>query len=55
MIGAENVQASESQIRDMDMAAGSMDLARNTILMQAGTAMLAQANMKTQGVLRLLG
>lgn len=55
MIGAENIQASESQIRDMDMAAGSMDLARDTILMQTGTAMLAQANMKTQAVMRLLG
>lgn len=55
MIGAENMQASESQIRDMDMASGSMDLARDGILMQTGTAMLAQANMKTQAVMRLLG
>lgn len=55
MIGAENIQASEAQIRDMDMAAGSMDLARDNILMQTGTAMLAQANMKTQAVMRLLG
>ena len=55
MIGAENIQASEAQIRDMDMAAGSMDLARDSILMQTGTAMLAQANMKTQAVMRLLG
>lgn len=54
MIGSENLQASESQIRDMDMAAGSMDLARDNILMQTGTAMLAQANMKTQAVMRLL-
>lgn len=54
MIGSENIQASESQIRDMDMAAGSMDLARDNILMQTGTAMLAQANMKTQAVMRLL-
>lgn len=54
MIGAENIQASESQIRDMDMAAGSMEIARDNILMQTGTAMLAQANMKTQGILRLL-
>lgn len=54
MIGAENIQASEAQIRDMDMAAGSMDLARDNILMQTGTAMLAQANMKTQAVMRLL-
>lgn len=55
MIGAENIQASESQIRDMDMAAGSMELARDGILMQTGVAMLAQANMKTQAVMRLLG
>ena len=55
MIGAENIQASESQIRDMDMAYGSMNLARDSILMQTGTAMLAQANMKTQAVMRLLG
>ncbi len=55
MIGAENLQASESQIRDMDMAFGSMNLARDSILMQTGTAMLAQANMKTQAVMRLLG
>lgn len=55
MIGAENIQAAESQIRDMDFAAGSMDLARDAILMQTGLAMLAQANVKTQGVLRLLG
>ena len=54
MIGAENTQASEAQIRDMDMAAGSMELARDNILMQTGTAMLAQANMKTQAVMRLL-
>lgn len=54
MIGSENIQAAESQIRDMDMAQGSMDMARDSILMQTGIAMLAQANMKTQGVLRLL-
>ena len=55
MIASENIQASESQIRDMDMAAGSMDVARDSILMQTGTAMLAQANMKMQGIVRLLG
>lgn len=54
MISSENIQAAESQIRDMDMAQGSMDMARDSILMQTGVAMLAQANMKTQGVLRLL-
>ncbi len=54
-IGAENMQAAESRIRDVNMAAEMVDYVKNQILMQAGTAMLAQANMKTQAVLQLLG
>lgn len=53
-IGAENLQASESQIRDADMASESADFTKNQILMQSSQAMLAQANVKTQGVLQLL-
>jgi flagellin len=54
-IGAENLQASESRIRDTDMAAEVVQYTKNAILMQASTAMLAQANTKTQSVLQLLG
>ena len=50
----ENTQASESRIRDVDMAEEMVDFAKNQILVQSGTAMLAQANALTQGVLRLL-
>ncbi|MCU0847756.1 MAG: flagellin [Spirochaetes bacterium] len=50
----ENVQASESRIRDADMAEVTVDYTKNTILVQSGTAMLAQANMKPQSVLQLL-
>ncbi len=53
-IGAENLQASESRIRDLDMAAGMVEYTRNQILTQASTAMLAQANMRGQSVLQLL-
>ncbi len=53
-IGAENLQAAESRIRDLDMAAGMVDYTRNQILTQASTAMLAQANMRGQSVLQLL-
>ncbi|MBW1961902.1 MAG: flagellin [Deltaproteobacteria bacterium] len=51
----ENVQASESVIRDIDMAAEMAEFTKNQILLQAGTAMLAQANMAPQVVLQLLG
>ncbi|MFW5962098.1 MAG: flagellin [bacterium] len=51
----ENLQAAESRIRDADMAEEMMDFTKNQILSQAGTAMLAQANAKSQGVLQLLG
>ena len=50
----ENIQASESRIRDADMAEVTVDLTKNMVLVQSGTAMLAQANALTQGVLRLL-
>ncbi len=51
----ENVQAAESVIRDVDMAAEMTDFTKNQILLQAGTAMLAQANMAPQQVLALFG
>jgi len=54
-IAAENLQASESRIRDVDMAAEVVDYTRNQILIQASTAMLAQANTQSQSVLQLLG
>jgi flagellin len=53
-IGAENLQAAESRIRDADMATEMVDYTKNAILMQAATAMLAQANTKPQSVLQLL-
>jgi flagellin len=53
-IGAENLQASESRIRDADMASEMVDYTKNAIMVQAATAMLAQANTKTQTVLTLL-
>jgi flagellin len=52
---AENLQAAESRIRDVDMAEEIMDFTKNNILQQAATAMLAQANMAPQSVLQLLG
>ena len=54
-VGAENLQAAESRIRDVDMAKEMVDYTKNQILQQAGNAMLAQANTKTQSVLQLLG
>jgi flagellin len=53
-VGAENLQASESRIRDADMALEMVDYTKNAILVQSATAMLAQANTKTQTVLTLL-
>jgi len=52
---AENLQAAESQIRDVDMASEMVDYVKNEILVQSGTAMLAQANTQPQSVLQLLG
>ena len=53
-IAAENTQASESRIRDTDMASEMVEFTKNQILTQAGTAMLAQANSQSQTVLGLL-
>jgi flagellin len=53
-IGAENLQASESRIRDTDMASEMVDFTKNQVLSQAGTAMIAQANQSSQNVLSLL-
>ncbi|WP_027339043.1 flagellin [Halonatronum saccharophilum] len=51
----ENLQAAESRIRDTDMAAEMAEMTKNQVLSQAGTAMLAQANMQSQNVLQILG
>ncbi len=51
---SENLQASESRIRDLNMGDGMVSYSRSTILMQAGEAMIAQANQAVQGVLSLL-
>ena len=53
-VAAENLQASESRIRDLDMAKESVEFTKNQILSQASNAMLAQANQRTQSVLQLL-
>jgi flagellin len=50
----ENLVAAESRIRDVDMAEETVNLTKNQILAQAGTAMLSQANQSGQGVLSLL-
>jgi flagellin len=52
---SENLQAAESRIRDVDMASEMVDYVKNQILVQSGTAMLAQANTQPQSVLQLLG
>jgi len=53
-VGAENLQAAESRIRDVDMANEMVKYTTNQILSQSGTAMLAQANQRAQQVLQLL-
>jgi len=53
-IGAENMQASESRIRDTNMAKQMVDYVRDQILNQTGVAMLAQANQRSTSVLQLL-
>jgi flagellin len=53
-VSAENMQASESRIRDTDMAKEMMSFTKNQILSQASQSMLAQANSLPQGVLSLL-
>jgi flagellin len=54
-VAIENTTASESRIRDTDMAQEMTNFTRTQILTQAGTSMLAQANQASQGILRLLG
>lgn len=51
--GYENMQAAESRIRDADIAEEMVEFTKNQILVQSGTAMLAQANLKPQSVLQL--
>ncbi|MDQ0613711.1 flagellin [Microbacterium sp. W4I4] len=53
-VSSENLAAAESRIRDTDMASEMVKYTAANILSQAGTAMLAQANQSTQGVLQLL-
>jgi flagellin len=55
MSAYENTQASESRIRDADMAEEMVGFSKNQILVHAGTAMLAQANIQGQSALKLLG
>ncbi|PLS17873.1 flagellin [Bacillus sp. M6-12] len=52
---SENLQAAESRVRDVDMAAEMMKFTKDNILSQASQAMLAQANQRPQSVLQLLG
>jgi flagellin len=54
-VSIENIAASQSAIRDVDMAEEMVTFTKNQILLQAGTAMLAQANMMPQNVLSLIG
>jgi flagellin len=54
-VAAENMQAAESRIRDTNMASEMVNYTRSSILNQAGIAMLAQANVRNQAVLQLLG
>ena len=51
----ENLTASESRIRDVDMASEMVNFTKLQILQSAGTSMLAQANSAPQSVLKLLG
>ncbi len=51
----ENFSAADSVIRDVDMASEMVTFTKNQIMLQAGTAMLAHANMSSQGVLTLFG
>ncbi len=54
-VASENLTAAESRIRDVDMAAEMTEFTKDQVLTEAGTAMLAQANMAPQSVLQLLG
>ena len=53
-VATENLSASESRIRDTDMASEMVTFTKHQILLQAGTAMLGQANQIPQSVLRLI-
>ncbi|HHV79242.1 MAG TPA: flagellin [Firmicutes bacterium] len=53
-VAAENLTAAESRIRDVDMALEMAEFTKNQILVQSGTAMLAQANVQPQAILKLL-
>lgn len=54
MIAAENMQAAESRIRDLDMASEMTEYVKNSILANSSSAMLSQANLRTQNILQLL-
>jgi len=54
LVGYENMQAAESRIRDTDMAEQMSEFVKDQILTQSSVAMVGQANMKSQAVLRLL-
>ncbi|MNP21978.1 putative flagellin YvzB [compost metagenome] len=54
-VTSENLSAANSRIKDADMATEMTAFTKNQILVQAGTAMLAQANSAPQSVLKLLG
>jgi len=54
-IASQNTTAAESRIRDVDMATQMVQFVKDSILVQAGTAMLAQANVQPRSVLQLLG
>jgi flagellin len=54
-VSAENLSASNSRIRDADLAVESSELVKQSILQQSGTSVLAQANMTSQNVLKLIG
>jgi flagellin len=54
-VASENLTASESRIRDVDMASQMVSYTKNQVLQQAGSAMLAQANVSTRSVTQLLG
>ena len=54
-VASENLQAAESRIRDTDMAGEMVNYVKNQILDRAGSAMLAQANTRSNNVMALLG
>lgn len=54
MTAYENIMAAESRIRDADMAEEMVEFTKNQVLTQSGTSMLAQANVQSQSILRLL-